>query len=368
MFTVMIVDDMDFVRRDIKRLKLWGEKSGFYIQEEAKNGSEALMKLDLNPVDLIITDIKMPKIDGIELLSKVVEKNICPCVVLLSDYSDFDYVRQGLVLGAFDYLKKPANEEELEKLLYRAKEFILGFRKEKERVRKLEERLDEKVEEYIPKPDVNQIIEMIGDGDSRACEAVSHIADIACANINYDLIKTEGILRNILHEIADRLSLKFKWLDSFVNISELRNADFSNCSTIEALKTVFIQSVNRIQSIINMFLCGRSRKGIVDQICIHVLENVDEEVSLSSTAEKLFMNKTYMSELFKQNTGIAFVEYLIIVKMERAKKLLAEGELKIFEIAEKLGYKDIEYFSKLFKKQTGFTPTLFRKINTRNDK
>lgn len=368
MFTVMIVDDMDFVRRDIKRLKLWGEKSGFYILEEAKNGSEALMKLDLNPVDLIITDIKMPKIDGIELLRKIMEKNICPCVVFLSDYSNFDYVRQGLVLGAFDYLKKPANEEELEKLLHRAKEFILGIRKEQDRVRKLEEKLDEKVEAYLPKHEVNQIIEMIQDGDSRICEAASHIADISYANLNYDLIKTEGVLSTIIHEIAAQLSLKFKWLDSFVNINELSNTDFSNCSTIESLKTVFIQCINRIQFIINTLLCGKSRKGIVDQICNHVLENVDMEVSLSSVAEKLFMNKTYMSELFKQKSGITFVEYLKVVKMERAKKLLFEEELKIFEIAEKLGYRDIEYFSKLFKRHTGFTPTEFRKINARNDK
>lgn len=358
MLTVMIVDDMDFDRLAIRRLKLWGEKSGFCIVEEAKNGSEALLKLEENPVDLIITDIKMPKVDGIELLKKIMEINLCRCVVLLSDYSDFNYVRQGLVLGAFDYLKKPVKETEFENLLGRAREFILEKRKELERVKKLEE----KVDMYFPKADVNQTIEYILNGDSRAINAAKHMVQVLGVNFNNDLIKVETVIKSILMGIVREVFEKYNWLHKFLCAADLKNIDFADCDTLEGF-LIFSDNIKKIVLTIELLYYSKSGNEIVTQVCNIVLQNIDDEISLGIVADKLFMNRTYISELFKQKTGIGFVEYLRIVKMERAKKLLNESNLKIYEIGEKLGYKDIEYFSRQFKKYTGFSPNEFRQNN-----
>ena len=364
MLTVMIVDDMDYARLDIKRLKLWGEESGFCISEEARNGSEALSKLEMNPVDLVVTDIKMPKVDGIELLRKIMEKNLCSCVVLLSDYSDFNYVRQGLVLGAFDYLKKPVNETEFEKLLGRAKDFILEKRKELERVK----RLEENVEIYFPKADVNQIIELIENGDIRAINAAEHIVHVVDVNLNNDLINVESVLKRVILEIVKEVLEKYRWLDKFLIITKLENMDFLDCDTLVSLEKEFDQIIEKIISTINKLYFNNSRNEIVNSISSYVLENVDVQISLSIVANKLFMNKTYISELFKQKTGIGFVEYLRSVKMERAKKLMNEGNLKIYEIGAILGYKDIEYFSRQFKKYTGINPAEYRQNNIKKEK
>lgn len=145
MLQIMIVDDVNIARRELRRLKLWGEKTGFVISEEASNGYEALEKLRKSNIDLVITDIRMPKVDGIELLKGIVQEKLCPCVVILSDHSEFMYARQGLVLGAFDYILKPVDEEELDKLLQRARDFILGKRLEEQRIKQLEKKLVEKV-------------------------------------------------------------------------------------------------------------------------------------------------------------------------------------------------------------------------------
>lgn len=367
MLTVMIVDDMDITRREMKRLKLWGERSGFIISDEAKNGSEALVKLEVNTVDLVITDVKMPKVDGIELLGKLMEKHICSCVVLLSDYSDFSYVRQGLVLGAFDYLRKPVNEEEFEKLLHRAKEFILGKRREEERVKELEAKLGEKVEVYFPKTDVNQIIDLISRGDEKAVDAAGRIVDAIGVHMDNEVIKVESVLKRIILEMTKSMLQKYPWLDKFINLSELENMDFTHCHSIENQKSVFMGIVRKVVFTINTLISVTSENGIVNQVCSFVLENVDMNISLSTVADKLFMNKTYISETFKQKTGVSFIEYLKTAKMERAKRLLTEGKLKTYEIAEKLGYRDIEYFSKLFKAYTGVTPTNFRIIYTKKD-
>ena len=89
LFKLMIVDDEEIIRIEIKRLI---EKSllGFTLIDEAANGFEAITKLVNQPVDLVITDIKMPKIDGIELLKEVKERNLASCVILISGYSILD--------------------------------------------------------------------------------------------------------------------------------------------------------------------------------------------------------------------------------------------------------------------------------------
>jgi two-component system response regulator YesN len=99
---------------------------------------------------------------------------------------------------------------------------------------------------------------------------------------------------------------------------------------------------------------------IVNQVCSCVLENIDGGLSLKTISEQLYINKSHISEVFKQKTGMQFIEYLTAVKMERAKKVITDSKLKTYEIADMLGFKDIEYFSKLFKKYIGCSPTEYR--------
>lgn len=356
----MIVDDMDIIRREFRRLKLWGEKTGFTIWHEAKNGYEALQKLENNPVDLIITDIKMPKIDGLELLQKIISKNYCSCVVLMSDYSDFSYVRQGLILGAFDYMVKPIEEGELNKILQRAEKFILDNRKEGERLKKIEQKFSEQVDIYFPKTDVNRVIEFICNGNPDVFQVVSQMINRIGVTFKYDLMKIESILKNILEEIGNRLRESYVWLEKFFNVNGFTNIDFSQCNGFDSVREVFLATIEKCIFIIGKLRYGRQESVMVNEVCKCVLENVEGEVSLKFVADKLFMNKTYISEAFKQKTGISFVGYLTTVKMERAIKLITEEKFKVYEIGYKLGFKDVEYFSKLFKKYTGVTPTEFR--------
>ena len=92
------------------------------------------------------------------------------------------------------------------------------------------------------------------------------------------------------------------------------------------------------------------------------LENIDNEINLSIIANNFFINKNYLSEVFKKKTNMSLLDYITKTKMERGKKLLAEGELRSYEIADKLGYKDAEYFSKLFKKYSGMSPKEYKNL------
>lgn len=359
MLKVMLVDDMDIVRRELKRFKLW-EKNGFMIAGEAKNGHEALEKLDQAAFDMVITDIRMPKVDGIELLKRITEKKLCPCVILCSDYSEFRYAKQGLVLGAFDYIVKPVVEEELDELLNRAKEYIQDKRFEQRKIMLLEKKLEEKVDIFFPQAEFDQLIAAIDSGDARIPEYAAHIADIACARLEQDALKVRSLLKSILRQVKSKLMENYNWLDKFMGSNEMGAADFSEVGEVDSLKEAFVSDIKRTVNMLRRLKPAVQGGGMLEQVCSFVLENVDDEISLATTAEALFMNKSYISGNFKQKTGISFVEYLTIVKMERAKKLIRDENIRIYEIAGLLGYKDIEYFSRLFKKYIGFSPTEYR--------
>lgn len=233
-----------------------------------------------------------------------------------------------------------------------------------ERARKFEE----KTEMCLTRANVNQIIGLIKNGDLEAINVAENIVSMLGVNLNNDIVKVETALKSITYEIIKAVFEKHKWLDKFLSSSELENMNFSGCSTLEMSGSVFKKNIYKIASTINVLICSNNGSEIINQVCEYVLLNVDSQISLGVVADNMFMNKTYISELFKQKTGIGFVEYLKTVKMIRAKRLLKDGSLKIYEIAERLGYKDIEYFSRQFKKYCKVTPGEYRQNSAEIDK
>ncbi|MBM7685459.1 response regulator [Defluviitalea raffinosedens] len=361
MLNVLIVDDMDIVRREIKRLRVWGESTGFVILEEASNGQEALEILEQKSMDLVITDIKMPKINGLELLEKIMEKDLCPCVVLLSDYTDFTYTRQGIILGAFDYMSKPVCEEEFKKLLHRAKKHIIVKSREKEKLKNLRKNLEEIVEVFFSDTEVKQIAHLIEHGDMEYIEALSRMLDRIEVHLDFEFLKIERALRKVFRAILDNIIENKKWLEKFIHSKEIDGIDFLNCKDIRELREAFMDKIKSIFDLLDQLYCTKTYNDTIVQICDCVLKNSEDKLSLTFIAEKLYMHKNYISEVFKQKTGMSIKQYLTRIKMERAKVLIAEGRLKIYEISDMLGYKDVEYFSKIFKKYTGMTPSQFNK-------
>jgi two-component system response regulator YesN len=124
MLKVIIVEDEDVVRDDIKQLIDW-EKHGFVITAEARNGSEGLrMVLEHNP-DIVITDIKMPVMGGLEMINQISKIKKSKKFILLSAYGDFNFARKAIKLGIRSYLlKHELDSELLVKELYRVKSEI----------------------------------------------------------------------------------------------------------------------------------------------------------------------------------------------------------------------------------------------------
>ncbi|QHT63088.1 response regulator [Paenibacillus lycopersici] len=112
MLKLIIVDDELWIREGLKRTVDW-QARGIYLAGEAENGRQALELLKAEKPDIVITDIRMPAMDGTELMEEARRSGIAAKIILISGFGDFEYAQKAVKLGAFDYILKPIEEETL---------------------------------------------------------------------------------------------------------------------------------------------------------------------------------------------------------------------------------------------------------------
>lgn len=240
---ILLVDDERWVRTALKwtinKLNL-----PLHVVHECENGLEALDWIKQNDADLVLTDIRMPIMDGLSLVKELSHLKKKQDVIVISVHDEFQFVQQAMRAGVTDYLLKPVEETELRGCL--------------------EKWLDKQSEE----------------------ETKRKIAKIEDENLP--------------------------------------------SSTIERVLQYL-------------------EKAPLDQI------------TLKDAAECVHMNPSYLSQLFKQQLNKKFVDYITELRIEESKRLLLNTSLRMSEIAERVGYSDLAYFSNNFKRITGCSPSEFRK-------
>lgn len=136
---VLLVDDEPFILQGLKILIDW-EQEGFEVVKTAANGEEALEYLRGEQVDLIIADIKMPVVTGLELLEKIRGEKISDAhFVILSGYADFEYARKAIRYDCTDYILKPVDREELLKVLNKVQVLRRADNQKKQSNREMEQ-------------------------------------------------------------------------------------------------------------------------------------------------------------------------------------------------------------------------------------
>ncbi|NLM65914.1 MAG: response regulator, partial [Enterococcus sp.] len=112
MYKLLLVDDEYMILEGLKYLLPW-QALGFEIVQTCRSAKEALVYLEAHPIDLLITDITMPEMSGIEMVSQAQSQGNFFATIILSGYQEFTYVKQGMQLGVKNYLVKPVDKEEL---------------------------------------------------------------------------------------------------------------------------------------------------------------------------------------------------------------------------------------------------------------
>ena len=337
MYKVLFVDDDDTIGFIVSKMKVW-ENSNFKITRYAQNGKEALLVLEKESFDLIITDIRMPIVDGLELLENIRKRGDKTFLVLASTYSEFEYAKRGLQNGAIDYIVKPITEENLKELFIRV-EKLLKEKEDKPKETNLKVSKD-RIDKWY-----NLFINLE--------ETPKNLKDKYLKELN-DIVKEEKVVfSELLFEgVWEKIVKVFPWLVKLENIEFLFKE--------ESFEKEVEEKISNIKEIVKKYKLN-NYDSLINNVSEVILKNIGKDKLLDIISEELQLSKDYIGKLFKNKIGITLNEYSTILKMEYGKKLLSGSNKKVYEISEELGYSTIDYFSKLFKNYTGFTPVQYRK-------
>ncbi|WFR57837.1 response regulator [Anaerocolumna sp. AGMB13025] len=363
MYKTLIVDDREIFLLELKRMHIWGEPSGFEITGKAGNGRQALDLLHETAYDLVITDIRMPIIDGLQLLHEIQNENLCPCVILLSEFSEFQYARQGIIYGAFDYLVKPAREKELIPLLKRIRKHLDTLPANK---LSLSNGADTEEDFWAyPVSEEKMLIHYFKEKDTALITLFQNTLEQVYEALKDNLIKSDLMIKKLYHNIISAVYQEFTWLSYFIHIHYFEEIDYIHEGNTDSFQSFYIRKITYLLQFI-LKLDPPIHDNTLKDIITYILENPEADLKLKVLASRFFINNTYLSNTFFTKTGIHFNDYITVIKMSRAEYLFKYSDQKIYEISYQLGYKDINYFSKQFKKIYGFSPTEYRNNEIRD--
>jgi len=342
MINAIIVDDESIVRKGL-RLSLPWEEVGIHIAGEAANGDKALDLLKDQEVDLVLTDISMPGMNGLELLKRIHDQYPSISTVILTCHQDFEYIQEALRYGAIDYIVKTQLEDEnIHQVLKRI------FNRVKERNRQQE----------IPKNG-----DLIGNYDKfkELWTSVLWLTD----DEHLERMSNAQAIPTHMKEKETLLAVSYSaWKDKLtIQWPQAR---------LNSIREVFIQDPRLVK---DQLRSGRAevmqilrRSGYSEDIIQAVLRAVEyihihsgRRINQDEICRNVNMSKSYFSKCFREIMGMSFVEYLQLFSVSLAKKLLDSSNQPIYWIAEQSGFQDEKYFSKVFKQKTGMLPSEYRK-------
>lgn len=502
MIKVLFVDDEVMAMDYLQNMISW-EKEGFSVVGHARSGKKALEIYDREKPDIVISDIKMTGMDGLELAKRLKEKNPDVVVILLSAYRDFEYAQKGFEYGVSNYLlKHELCEEKLIEELKKAKErlkasgrkkkiyqkyfakqliynmedvteieekelgnrfFLILVNKnpvfhngvfhelswsydERESIQQCSQETDEEID-YVSDVTLTSgntiILYKIGNINSRY-ELVNKIENTAkriiaslskSADSSFNIIYSNEIKRAEISGTFQKMSRmihysifwkkrciyalerlgetgaeeKISWneqekelrgiifegrrTDDFIsylfelvrypreNLRGFRDLLFvlDNLAKemedrhgithieknekgykIQDIENYYINKMNYISETIQE-RTEKKYSNIVVDMMRYINKNYGREISLESLGEEFQMNGVYLGQIFRKETGTTFLKYLTALRIEEAKRLLAQGEKNVSEVSEMVGYKTSQYFSQIFIKNVGMKPQEYKK-------
>lgn len=354
-YTAILIDDEKWTRDVLRRIGHW-EEMGVEIAAEASDGEYGLeLVTALNP-DIIISDVKMPNMDGLTLLNILRERNYWGKILFVSGYDDYDYVRNAIQLKANDYLLKPVKPDEFNKQLSRCVSELKQWNQQAQRDLNLEGILRVKwFGDYV-----NQRTKLYEGLKAMSPELVKErmkqLESLVIEMEGEELPKNISIyiyvdLYNILHKFIYSSGCLYEEIFDKDNNFFVFGSDFAFTGMVSSIEKSFLTAIGGIEGLRR----GKNRIDI-KTIQRYVDNNYAEEISLEKTAEKFFVSKEYLSKMFKLETGYGFAGYITEIRMNKARELLLTGKTPIKDIVEMVGYKEVGHFYKVFKKHFGVTP------------
>lgn len=362
---VFLIDDEPDIRETMRDLIDW-QSLGCVFCGDAADGELALPMIErLNP-DIVVTDIKMPFMDGLEL-SRFVKRHMPSVkIILLSGHEEFHYALEALRIGVNEYCVKPISSSELSEIV---RQVAGQIDNERELDQKAAEHMDDCCKsttlsmQKLIDIDRTELMAFMKYGHPNEALAFtstymscmdgidwhsSFIGSYVCMELTLAALQfcretaaSEGLHEQDITVLEQKIKAVRSYSDAVVFIAEV------------------LETVTRCREQSNNKHTGK----IIKAKDFIRSQSARYELSLHIVAEHVGMSPSYLSTIFSQETGQTFVEFLTSVRMNHAIDLMQTTDYKTYEIAYKVGYNDAHYFSFLFKKFTGTTTREFRKMD-----
>ncbi len=395
MWKVLIADDEPKIRRGLRSL-LGRCAPGLEVVGEAEDGEMALERaLALEP-DILLIDIRMPFKSGIELITSLNEALPNRIIIIVSGHDEFEYAQAAIKLRVFDYLLKPLVAEVFAQVIERAVaeleqraqtgKYAAWAREQLERnIPVLRERfLRDWVTGTLSRTELSESLAFLRVSlEPPTTLIAARFAELFAPASSNGLRRLELVaLRTIMEESLPR-QVSYVFEDETEAVLAVTSAldeaaiiaakeEIERRAGSQALHLPVIATRTLADPIARMsdaYEELREELAVGDKCEAHVIlarNYIDKEywkpgLSLEDAAETLQLSPGYLSRLLKRETGCSFVEYLTRIRIRKAMHLMGDPSAKIYEVAERVGYRSQHYFSRAFRKVMGFAPTDYRK-------
>lgn len=418
MFNLLIADDEELERRAVKKVIASNFENVINIYE-AKNGREAIeIGLNVKP-DIVIADIKMPGINGLEAIKELKKSLNNTYFIILTAYDYFAYAKEAITNDVKDYMLKPFKKDELIKKINKAVDIL----EEQKRNRTAEMELREKIYAMLPVLE-NELVYAIMSDNLKSIDYKSYLGYL---NINFDggycmvirgndevknqvknylegFIKpdynavissmfTKDIVLFIQSSLAsDDYTMKLETVALARKIADVIRKKFEvsvkigigrTYSSIERLSKSYNEALNALEysegdikhyddvkaapdfnSKVIEPAIDRKLSSDYDELLLKAKEfiekNFNKDITLEETAHYVGVSSYYFSKIFKSLVGKNYMDYVTDLRIEKAKDMMENTSESIKEICYEVGYNDPNYFSRVFKKVEGVTPSEYK--------
>lgn len=399
MYKLLIADDEKQIRDGLAELLDW-EQYGIDECLLASNGVEALEIAVEKKPSILITDIQMPNMNGLELLEKIRE-SVPECrSIVLSGFDDYHYVRKAMKNGAMDYLLKPVSRADIIQIIDEVTDNIEEHRKASRENLFFQRSvtISRFLRQEISPADFREKMNVLGFNLPQGECAVGILVppDTAESDVSPDWILPEEVEKRFSSDKCimsfvdpgERVGFLFFHADgveddflesSVYSVREFLESEYalvpelvlgSQCRSYRTAAFSYESAVKEMERLNDKDTSMERRDLLSENISfskrvndmIYRAENdySNPDLSLQVLADEYQANSAYIGRMFKKETGVSFNDYLKRIRVRKAEELLSSGKIKGVQISEMVGFSNYNYFYYVFKQETGMNPMEFQ--------
>ena len=349
---VILADDNIQALEGLQRHIPWHD-TGCVCVGTAQNGIEALELCHRIQPDVVITDVKMPQMDGIELCRQLHAHYPDMHLIVISAYDDFSFAQRAMATGVTNYLLKPINTAKIAELTCMLTAYAQRTQRHTAHLTAFfsaREMLD--LRQALAKADATYVTSLLGS------VLPAHTDDVRIAKemaVNVVALLYQHLPQLGLPAVVDGAHLDV----SLAQVQTLRTV----VAVHDYVQQLYLWVCQHVASHRNP-----STEQMVERIQQHISMNFyDAHISTYTIAQKFHLSQSYLCQIYRSHTQTSIHTRITQLRMERACALLVvESGLTIADVSRQIGYLDAQYFTKVFRRIHGLTPSEYRELAQRS--